>query len=129
MKALKEKSSLEKLIQTLEENSFIIANFKDFMTQHAQPSPVTIEMIKRLEEWIKEIRSDNQQRNNHILDSLKDIKKTQEETMKKVTVIELSQGKMDTKIKTYFGILSFIAIIFGKSIGDFLNFLFRNINS
>lgn len=77
------KSLIEKTIE--ENNRFLITNMESIMNDHKQPSPVTIEMIKRLDE-----------RDTEIIKRLEDIKNDQKESNKNIeTKLEALKSEQD----------------------------------
>lgn len=117
-----------------ENNEFLIANMKDIMNQHKEPSPVTLEMIKRLEEWIKEIKSDNKDRDKDIMDKLGEIKEGQKvwiETVNKEytelrkDVREMQDWRLVSKTERAFAYS--IAALVGSLIGSLILMAFNKL--
>ena len=131
MKQIKDQSLLEKINQSLEENTFIIANFKDFMTQHHQPSPVTIARFEKIEEWVKEIKKDNKENDERIIQKLNEMQFSQKVWMEKIEKDISDEAKKiraleDWKLvsKTERAIAYSIAAFVGSIIGSLILMVF-----
>lgn len=109
-----------------ENNKFLIANIESIMKYHKEPSPVTIEMIKRLEEWIKEIRNDHKERDQEIIKKLDSIITDQKKANSDIGSLGTKQKVLEVKMKIYLGIFSFFSGIIGPLVGTFIYTKFFN---
>lgn len=70
------------LADCIQENSFIIATFKDFMENHKdKPSTETKIRLENIEKKIDEVEEVNRQSDKKILDAIKAVKDSQEAWM------------------------------------------------
>lgn len=123
-------SQIQKEIK--DNNTFLIANMESIMKDHSQPSPVTLEMIKRLEEWIKEIKVDNKDRDKDILEKLSEIKEGQKIWMDTVDrehkeirkdVREMQDWKLVSKTERALAYST--AAFFGSIVGSLILMVFN----